>query len=212
MKKNIFKKLAWHIRTRWISHPGPRRYLMKENPYFSQFNIGGHSYGLPRILFSNSGAMLTVEKFSSIADGVVIMLGGEHRVDWATTFPLQEYYAEWSAIEGHPATKGDVVIGNDVWIGREALILSGVTIGDGAVIGARALVTKDVMPYSIVGGNPARHIKFRFDADSIDELKKIAWWDWPEEYIREATPYLLSSNISDLVNFYEKRVKVMKKL
>jgi acetyltransferase-like isoleucine patch superfamily enzyme len=179
---------------------------MKDNPTLTRFNIGKHSYGLPRILFSNSGATLTVGKFSSLADEVVIMLGGEHRVDWATTFPLQQYYPGCVAIEGHPATKGNIVVGNDVWIGREALILSGVTIGDGAVVGARALVTKDVMPYSIVGGNPARHIRFRFDADAIDQLKRIAWWEWPEEIIREATPYLLSNDIPALVDFYEKRI------
>ena len=202
----MLKKLMWRIRTKWIPRPGTRRFLMKENPDLSGFDIGDKSYGIPRILFSDSSATLSVGKYVSIADGVVIMLGGEHRVDWTTTYPLNLYYPEWSTIEGHPATKGDVAIGNDVWIGREALILSGVTIGHGAVVGARALVAKDVAPYSIVGGNPARHIRFRFSEESIAELMRIAWWDWPDEIVREAVPHLLSDNIPALIDFHRSRV------
>lgn len=207
MKRNIFKKLAWHIRTRWFSRPGPRRYLMKENPYLASFDIGEKSYGKPTILFSGSGSKLQVGKFVSIADDVVIMLGGEHRIDWITTYPLNEYFSEWSTIKGHPATKGDVIVGNDVWIGREVMILSGVSIGDGAVVGSGAVLTKDVMPYSIVAGNPAKHIRFRFGAETISELMAMAWWDWTDELLREAAPYLLSNDVHSLRDFHQKHLK-----
>ena len=204
----MFKKLVWRIRTRWFSQPGPRRYLMKENPQLAAFNIGDKSYGEPTILFPGSGSTLQVGKFVSIADDVVIMLGGEHRIDWVTTYPLNRYFPEWSNIKGHPATKGDVVVGNDVWIGREALIMSGVTIGDGAVVGSRAVVTKNVMPYSIVAGNPAKHIRFRFDEEAISELVTMAWWNWPDDIIAEAVPYLLSNNIKALIDFNYTRREV----
>ncbi|SOH03414.1 hypothetical protein KSMBR1_0903 [Candidatus Kuenenia stuttgartiensis] len=203
----MFKRLVWRIRTKWFSRPGPYRFLMKENPDLAGFNIGDKSYGKPRILFPGSGASLSIGKYTSIADDVVIMLGGEHRSDLATTSPLNLYYREWLAIKAHPITKGDVIIGNDVWIGREALILSGVTIGNGVVIGAKALVTKDVAPYSIVGGNPARHIRFRFPEEIIAELIEMAWWDWPEEIVREAVPYLLSENIHALIDYYHRRIR-----
>lgn len=82
--------------------------------------------------------------------------------------------------------RGDIVLGNDVWIGYEAVILSGVTIGDGAIIGARAVVTKDVPPYTIVGGVPAKPIRRRYDGETISTLEKLRWWDWPREKIRES--------------------------
>lgn len=206
MFNRLISQLIWRLRTIFMLPGGPRRFLMLDNPKLKGFRIGDHSYGKPRVLFESDQASLTVGKYSSVADDVVIMLGGDHRIDWVTTYPLHLYYPEWSELKGHPATKGDVVIGNDVWIGREALILSGVTIGDGAVIGARALVTKDVMPYSVVAGNPARHIKFRFDEETIEVLQRIAWWNWPEKIIREATPFLLSNDIAALVRFFNERV------
>lgn len=198
MKNNIFNRIFWQVRTKWLSHSGPRKYLMKENPYLADFDIGEKSYGIPKILFQSSGAKLRVGKYVSIADKVVIMLGGEHRTDWLTTYPLNKYYHEWIGIEGHPSTKGDVKIGNDVWIGREVLITSGVNIGDGAVIGARSVVTKDVMPYSIVAGSPAKHIRFRFGSEIISELIDIAWWDWPDEAVAKAVPHLLNNDIAAL--------------
>lgn len=94
--------------------------------------------------------------------------------------------------------KGDIVVGNDVWIGYEAVILSGVTIGDGAVIGARAVVTKDVPPYTIVGGVPAKPIKKRFSEENIKKLQSIRWWDWPKEKIAENITAIQSGNIEQL--------------
>ena len=105
---------------------------------------------------------------------------------WATTYAFSRLFPEASGFKGHPHTKGDVVIGHDVWIGYEALILGKGRIGNGAVVAARSVVTRNVAPYSIVAGNPARHVKFRFDEAAVKALEEIAWWNWPMEKIKEA--------------------------
>lgn len=112
------------------------------------------------------GAKLKIGKFSSIASGVVIMLGGNHRPDWVTTYPFNALMSSFSYIKGHPSTNGDVIIGNDVWIGSDAKIMSGVTIGDGAVIAANAVVTKDVMPYEISGGGAGKAHKMALSREN----------------------------------------------
>jgi virginiamycin A acetyltransferase len=96
--------------------------------------------------------------------------------------------------------KGDTIIGNDVWIGHEALIMPAVTIGDGAIIASRSVVTKDVPPYSIVGGNPAKIIRQRFDGATIETLLEIKWWDWPIEKITKHLPEIVGGNIKALMN------------
>lgn len=167
--------------------------------------MGKWSYGAPRVLSFGEGTKATVGKYCSIAEGVTIMAGGEHRPDWVTTFPFQCFWAETTHFPGHPKSKGDVVIGNDVWIGKDAFILSGVHIGDGAVIGARAVVAKDVPPYAIVVGNPARIIRYRFDQAAIEKLLQIKWWDWPEKEILNAMAFLLSTDINAFIAYCEKR-------
>lgn len=116
------------------------------------------------------------------------------------TFPI--FFDEWELdaknIRDAWDNKGDIVIGNDVWIGYEAVILSGVTIGDGAVIGTRAVVTKDVPPYTIVGGVPAKPIRKRFDDAVIERLEALRWWDWEEEKIRRAIPAIRSGDLAAL--------------
>ena len=161
-----------------------------------KFNIGEYTYGYPKVIFENEEANLTIGKFCSISVGVEIFLGGNHRIDWRTTYPfnsLPEYFPEGNAIKGHPATKGNVVIGNDVWIGKNATIMSGVTIGDGAVIAAHSVVVKDVGDYEVWGGNPARCIKKRFDQTTIDQLKADKWWDWDIEKIKNNLDKLCSN-------------------
>lgn len=167
-------------------------------------SMGKGSYGQPQVLGFGEGACAIVGKYCSIADGVIFMTGGEHRVDWVTTYPFSALWPNVAGhIQGHPKTKGNIVIGNDVWIGMNALILSGVTIGDGAVIGAGALVAKDVPPYAIVGGNPAKLIRYRFDPQTIKKLLVIAWWDWTDDEIIKAMPLMLSNDISAFVKQYE---------
>jgi acetyltransferase-like isoleucine patch superfamily enzyme len=163
--------------------------------------IDDYTYGNPTVLSWGEGKKLKIGKFCSIAGGVVIFLGGNHRTDWVTTYPFAEFLGQWPesrGIEGHPASKGDVVIGNDVWIGSGATIMSGVKIADGAVIAARAVVTKDVEPYAIVAGNPARLIRKRFDDQTIRMLLEIKWWEWSREKIGANVRVLCSENVAKM--------------
>ena len=174
-----------------------------QNPDYAQYSIGDWTYGTPEILSWDDFTRLSIGKFCSIGPAVVIALGGEHRTDWATTFPFNGLFDEARSCSGHPHTKGDIVIGNDVWIGYNTLILSGVTIGNGAVIGARSVVAKDVAPYAIVAGNPVKQLRRRFSEEVIESLQRIAWWDWPIPKIVEALPLLLSPDIQAFVNKYD---------
>jgi acetyltransferase-like isoleucine patch superfamily enzyme len=167
---------------------------LNKDPKYANYEIGDYTYGHPKVVDFYEGVKLKIGKFCSIADDSVFMLGGEHRLDMVTTYPLSHFFEFAYVIRGaHPRLRGDIIIGNDVWIGQEAMILSGVTIGNGAVVAARAVVAKDVEPYSIVAGSPARIIKYRVPEDLIGSLNMIAWWDWPIERIAEAAPLLLSS-------------------
>lgn len=167
---------------------------------FQQYEVGKGSYaGDLKVLSWGEGASLSIGNYCSIADGVTILLGGEHRTDWVTTFPFNVLWDEAKHIGGHPKTKGDVSIGSDVWLGRECLIASGVEIGHGAVVGARAVVTKKVPPYAIVAGNPAAVIRYRFDACVIDALLRIEWWNWSDDKIKESIPLLLSGRVSEFI-------------
>ena len=169
----------------------------------SQFEIGDYTYGLPTV-FPGNNAKLRIGKFCSIAEEVVIDLGWSHRTDLATTYPFWAFPDYWPNVRSLNAAncwfypRGDVVIGNEVWIGRQALIMSAVTIGDGAVIGARAVVTKDVQPYSIVPGNPARFIRKRFDEKTIERLLNIRWWDWPAEKINRTLHLICTPDLEGL--------------
>jgi chloramphenicol O-acetyltransferase type B len=165
----------------------------------SQSVVGDHTYGEITVLqYGHTDLKMIVGRYCSVAWGVTVMLNGNHRSDWVTTYPftgLNEKYPEAAHIEGHPRGNGDVRIGNDVWLGRCSAVLSGVTIGDGAIVGAYALVTRDVPPYAIVGGNPAEIIRYRFSREHIDRLLKVAWWNWPDEIVRRMIPLLVSEDI-----------------
>lgn len=131
---------------------------------------------------------LIIGKFCSIACGAkFIFNSANHTLSSISTYPFSIFFEEWGLnikdVAAAWDNKGDIIIGNDVWIGYEAVIMAGVTVGDGAIIGTRAVVTKDVPPYTIVGGVPAKPIRKRFDNETLDELLKIRWWDWPEEKI-----------------------------
>lgn len=167
------------------------------------YRVGKFTYGGPRVYDWSEKSTLVIGNYTSIADEVDIILGGNHRMDWVSMYPFPALQAQWpiaKSIEGHPWTKGDVVIGNDVWIGNGAMILSGVNVGDGAVIAARAVVVKDVPPYSIVGGSPAKVIKYRFSKAKIKKLLNIKWWDWPEEKISANVKTLCSNNVDKIVD------------
>lgn len=170
------------------------------------YEIGQFTYGIPTVFagFLHPEVKLKIGRFCSIAAGVTIYLGGNHRTNQVTTYPFIFFPDDWPQAKQlrvedvGPVSRGNVVIGNDVWIGHRASILSGVTIGDGAVIGAESVVVNDVEPYSIVSGNPARLIRKRFDEETIRRLLEVKWWDWPIEKIGKNLNVICSNNVSNV--------------
>ena len=159
-----------------LKHPVMTKSALKDH------KIGEYTYGVPKIIGS---CKLVIGRYTSISDGVTI-IAIDHRMDWGSTYPFPALFASAQHIQGHPTQKGAVNIGHDVWIGQNATIMSGVTIGHGAVIAAQAVVTKDVAPYSMVAGNPAQHKKFRFSEEWVDFfVRKLQWWDWPHDLVLE---------------------------
>lgn len=146
---------------------------------------------------------LIIGKFCSIACGTkFIFTSANHTLESLSTYPFPLFFEEWGLDKANVTAawdnKGDIVIGNDVWIGYEAVIMPGVTIGDGAIIGTRAVVTKDVAPYTIVGGVPAKPIRKRFPEETIQSLLEVKWWEWSEERIRENIEAIQSGDIDRL--------------
>ena len=194
LKKDLLNKLA--------EYSAPK--FMAQDKRYKKYQIGEYTYGNPEILSWDTSTKLIIGKYCSIAKGVTILLGGNHRTDWLTTYPLSVFFNELSNCKGHPATKGNIEIGNDVWIGYGATILSGVKIGDGSVVAANATIVHDIPAYSIVAGNPAKVIKYRFDVKTIESLQRIKWWDWSHEMVIERGSKLLSNNISSFLEEFNK--------
>ena len=147
---------------------------------------------------------LIIGKFCSIACGTKFMFNcANHTLKSLSTYTFPLFYEEWELEKSNITTawdnKGDIVIGNDVWIGYEAVIMAGVHIGDGAIIAARAVVTKDVPPYTIVGGTPAKEIRKRFDAEVIEQLLIQKWWDWSTDKIHQCLPYIAEGKLDELL-------------
>jgi acetyltransferase-like isoleucine patch superfamily enzyme len=184
------------------AHAGLARHQLEQQMYSSErLSMGRHSYGDPRVAsFPGDTAQVRIGAFTSIGPEVILMDGGDHRTDWVTTFPLRAVLGLPGAYEdGHPRSRGDIEIGNDVWIGRGARVRSGVSIGDGAVVGAYALVTHDVRPYAVVAGVPARELRRRFDDEQVQALLRIAWWQWPIDAIERRVDDLCSENVDAFI-------------
>lgn len=146
---------------------------------------------------------LIIGKFCSIACGAKFLFNSaNHALRSLSNYTFPLFFEEWGLNKKNVASawdnKGDIIIGNDVWIGYEAVIMAGVHIGDGAVIAARAVVTKDVPPYTIVGGTPARKIRMRFEEETIAKLQQIQWWNWPVEKIRQSLPSIMDGTVGRL--------------
>lgn len=160
--------------------------LRKTDAWPAHVSVGRHTYGLSKRNFvqPHATAPISVGAFCSIGPEVMIFGRADHPTSLASTYPFGSKLLAPEAGNADAVTKGPVRIGNDVWIGARAIILSGVTVGDGAIIGAGAVVAKDVPPYGIVVGNPAKLLKHRFAPEIVEALLAIRWWDWPEEKIR----------------------------
>lgn len=185
--------------------------------------VGRHSYysgyyhrhgfdDCARYLLPDEGVdRLVIGSFCSIGSGAAFIMAGNqgHRNDWVSTFPFY-WMPEVPAFAGAAnayAPAGDTVIGNDVWIGSEAIVMPGIRIGDGAVIGTRALVTRDVEPYAIVGGNPAKVIRKRFADSHVALLLEMQWWDWPEDKLAPAMPLMTSGDVEALHRYWTAHVR-----
>jgi acetyltransferase-like isoleucine patch superfamily enzyme len=167
-------------------------------------SVGPYSYAYPKLVWwPETPNKLTIGKFCSIAMDCEFLLGGGHDMSSMTTYPFPEivHFAADAATmkESYVPDSGSSRVGNDVWIGRNAIFLPGVTVGDGAVIGAGAVVAKDIEPYHVVVGNPARTVRSRFDDKEIEVLLRVRWWDWPVEMIRKNINLIMSRNVNALL-------------
>ncbi|MFF2753059.1 CatB-related O-acetyltransferase [Psychrobacillus sp. NPDC058041] len=171
------------------------RYLWGDEKSRKLFNpIESHGWHLDKLIIGN---------YVCIASGVIILMGGNHNhhPEWITVYPFEEQ------IENSYSPKGDTIIESDAWIGMNAMIMPGVTIGEGAIVAAGSVVARDVPPYTIVGGNPAKEIKKRFTDKEIEKLKEMRWFDWGRETIELANHILSSSSINQLYDFYQREIK-----
>jgi acetyltransferase-like isoleucine patch superfamily enzyme len=200
MKKFILSKLSEYIaRLIRYNQSNKTQNLIKKGLLI----VGKHTYGVNNLniqFYYGSEAKVNIGKYCSIGPNITIITGGIHPTNWVSTFPFR---ANWDILgkfeDGMPYTKGDIEIGNDVWIGSGVTILSGVNVGHGVVIASGAIVTKDIPPYAIVGGNSCKIIRYRFDEEKIVKLLEIKWWDWSEEKIIENINFLSSSQISEFL-------------
>ena len=197
---------ARHALSRWSKQPIERADRRED-----RLVLGRGSYASdPDVVLAlgDPDHEVIVGNYTSIAAEVIFLLGGEHHPEWVSTFPFRiRYGLPGMGEDGQPTSRGPIVVGNDVWLGRGVTVLSGVTIGDGAVVGARSLVVKDVEPYTVVGGVPARVIRKRFDDRQIEALLAIRWWDWPEEEILRIVDILCGEDVDALLAYAEKRAR-----
>lgn len=175
--------------------------IIGDYTYYDDFETVENFEKNVKYLFDFVGDKLIIGKFCMIASDVTfIMNGANHLSDAISTFPFAIFGDDWStAMEGKTyPTKGNTIIGNDVWIGYRTTKMPGITIGDGAIIATKSVVTKDVKPYAIVGGNPAKEIRKRFSEEEIIKLLDLQWWDWPIEKISENVHNLTGNKIENI--------------
>ena len=163
---------------------------------------GRGTYGVPVVwtFAYEDQTKLIIGNYSAV--GGTHLLGGQHAVKHVASYPFRiNYGLPGAGQDGSPAVRGDIVIGADVWVAFGTYVLSGVNIGHGAVVATGGVVSKDVPPYAIVGGNPAKIIKYRFSPEQIEALLEIEWWEWPHEEVMEAVPYLASEDIDEFIDW-----------
>jgi acetyltransferase-like isoleucine patch superfamily enzyme len=161
--------------------------------------LGPHTYGIPDMWVYEGGERLVAGSYCSLRG--TFLLGGQHAVDQITTYPIRINWGLPGAWEdGFPTPQGDTHVGSDVWVGRGALVMSGITIGDAAIVAGGAVVTKDVPAYAIVGGNPAKVIRYRFTEQQMAALTEIKWWDWSDAEVLEALP-MMGKDIDGFIEY-----------
>lgn len=166
--------------------------------------LGRETYFAPIVDGAEAGGRVVIGSFASVAHDAIFHLADRHRTEWVAQFGLRERLGlPGAGTDGHTYGRGDVHVGPDTWITRGTVVLSGVTIGAGAVVATRSVVTRDVAPYAIVGGVPARQIGQRFDDGQIAALLRIAWWDWPTATIRERVGELCSASVDAFIARYD---------
>ena len=180
--------------------------IYEDKPYvLSNIEVGDFSFCWGRFLIypNPNSSKVIIKKFCSIADSVTFILNGNHHTDYATQY--SRFYKLRFVNKFHDIVikKGNIIVGNDVWIGYGATILEGVELGDGSVVAASSVITKNVPPYAIVAGNPAKVIRYRFSDKNIDNLLEMQWWDWTDNMLVKCMPHLLSSNIDMLYELYK---------
>lgn len=163
---------------------------------------GAYTYGDPGIVGSAGGSDIEIGKFCSIGGGVQFWAGSNHRTDWFSTYPFG-HLGLGGRKEGVARSAGPIIIGNDVWIGSNVIIMSGTRVGDGAVIGAHSVVRGNFPSYSIIYGNPATVQRMRFTEEVRTILMEMRWWDWPPARVKEASLLLQSNDIEELVQFWK---------
>lgn len=194
-------------------HPYDKLVFLKNFIKASNIHIGDYTYFDDRrhgpenfedynVLYNYdfSKVKLVIGKFCAIAAETKFIMTGDHKLDAISTYPFPIFQQGWENIYdvANLPVKGDIIIGNDVWLGFDSLIKNGVTIGDGAIIATRAVVVKDVPPYAIVAGNPAKVVKLRFDEATINRLLSIAWWNWDIQKINNNLPLICSLDVDRL--------------
>jgi acetyltransferase-like isoleucine patch superfamily enzyme len=177
---------------------------MVENIHLWQADKGTYFDRNVNIISWSNSYFVKLGKYNSIGRDCNFFLHANHRSDWITTSsqlwgPVNDSIATMHMKMGHPTCKGDIIIENDVWIGAKSTIMSGVKISNGSIIAATSTVTKDVPPYAIVAGNPAKIVKYRFTEEQIESLLKISWWDWNEDKIKNQAMVLWSNNIDEFI-------------
>lgn len=193
MNENNLK--AYHISSLTCFHPSERT-----DKIITGIPRGKHTYGPePKIVgVPEIATGSRIGKFCSIAENLQFIVRGSHMIDWVTTYPFKEIWKMDVPLHDLPP-HSPIIIGNDVWIAANVKIKQGVTIGDGAILATECFVTKDVPPYALVGGNPAKIIKYRFSEEQIKNLLEIKWWNWEDEKIKKLVPLLVSNNIDEFI-------------
>ena len=193
----LVSDLGRWVRTRLFGDP------IAEMIAKGQIVIGKHTYGMPSVLRYEGSGRVVIGKYCSIAVDVMMITGGIHPPTWISTYPFRVIRSlPGAAKDVALRSKGDIVIGSDVWIGRGATFLSGVKVGDGAIVAAGSVVARNVPSYALVGGNPAELLFYRFSTDRIRKLKAIRWWDWEDGRVNEAIDLLSSPNVDEFIDRY----------